>query len=102
MTSIQYFIFSLPVLIFSAGIVGVLVWQKNIILIIISLEISFVASSLGLILSSIYLDDILGQVLSLFAITIAGAEVSLGLALAIVLYRKIDNIFIKNLKHLKS
>jgi len=102
MNSLQFFIMWLPALIFFSGIFGIFINQKNLILLIISLEISFTGSSVGLILASLSLDDILGEVLSLFVITIAGAEVSLGLALAIILYRKTNNIFIKNLKNLKS
>lgn len=102
MISLQFFIIWFPILIFSSGILGIFINQKNLLLLIISLEISFTGSSVGLILTSIYLDDILGEILSLFAITIAGAEVSLGLALTILLHRKINNIFVKNLKNLKS
>jgi NADH:ubiquinone oxidoreductase subunit K len=73
-----------------------------LILLIISLEIIFISSNFGFILSSLYFDDILGFIFSIFSLTIAGAEVSLGLALAIIMFRHLDNVFIKNLKYLKS
>ena len=54
------------------------------------------------ILASLLLDDITGFIFSLVGLTIAGAEVSLGLALTIVVYRKFDSIYSKKLEYLKS
>ncbi|MCB1711889.1 MAG: NADH-quinone oxidoreductase subunit K [Candidatus Riesia sp.] len=68
----------------------------------LSLEIIFISSSIGFILSSIMIDDIFGFLFSLFLLTLAGAEVSFGLALTILSYRKFDNIFLNNLTRLKS
>lgn len=84
------------------GLLGILLWRKNLVLIILSLEISFISSNIGFVLSSLYLDDVFGYIFSLVSLTIAGSEVSLGLALAILLYRKLDNIFIRSLNKLKS
>jgi NADH:ubiquinone oxidoreductase subunit K len=69
---------------------------------IIALEIRFISAHIGFILSSVLLDDAAGLIFSLIGLTLAGAEVSFGLALAIVVYRRFDSIYSKNLKFLKS
>lgn len=102
MRAIIFFLTFLPVIIFIFGLFGIILWQKNLILIIVGLEISFIASNVGFVLTSLFFDDALGFVFSLTSLTLAGAEVSLGLALAILMYRKFDNIFIKNLTFLKA
>jgi len=99
---LQHFIIVLPLTILLMGLLGILLWRKNLVLIILSLEISFISSNIGFVLSSLYLDDVFGYIFSLVSLTIAGSEVSLGLALAILLYRKLDNIFIRSLNKLKS
>ena len=102
MEALLFFLTFLPFIIFFSGMSGVVLWHKNLVLIIVALEISFISSNVGFILSSLYLDDILGYVFSLTSLTLAGAEVSVGLALAIVVFRKFDNIYIKDLQNLKG
>ena len=99
---LQHYIIILPTTILLIGFLGILFWHKNFVLVILSLEICFVASNVGFVLSSIYLDDSLGFIFSLASLTLAGSEVSLGLALAILLYRKFDHIIKKKLDKLKS
>lgn len=92
----------LPVAIFVAGIVSLILWRKNLVLIIIALEICFVSAHVGFVISSILLDDAAGLIFSIIGLTLAGAEVSLGLAIAIIVYRRFDSVYSKNLKFLKS
>lgn len=102
MYTLQYFIFVLPISVLFLGICGLILWQKNLVLLIISLELMFIASNIGFILTSLYFDDILGYIFSVFSLTIAGAEVSLGLAITILMFRRLDSVFITKLKYLKS
>lgn len=99
---LQFLIVILPLLIFFTGLFSLFLWRKNLVLMIIALEICFISSYVGFILASILLDDIVGFVFSLIGLTIAGAEVSLGLALTIIIYRKFDSIYSKKLEYLKS
>lgn len=92
----------LPFVILISGLSGIILWQKNIVLIILALEIAFIGSNVGFVLSSVYLDDIFGYIFSISALTLAGAEVSLGLTLTILIYRRLDMIFSNNLEKLKS
>jgi len=69
---------------------------------IIALELCFIGVNIGFVLTSILIDDAYGFIFSLVGLTLAGAEVSLGLALTIIVYRKFDNIYTKNLLFLKG
>lgn len=99
---LQFLVIALPVFILITGITTLILWRKNLVLFIIALEICFISSYVGFILASLLIDDIVGFIFSLFGLTIAGAEVSLGLALTIIIYRKFDSIYSKKLEHLKS
>ena len=98
----KHFIIALPTLIFLSGIVGLILWRKNLVLILISLELCFIAANVGFVLTSLYIDDSLGFMFSMVSLTLAGAEVSLGLALTILVYRKLDTVFIKDFNKLRS
>nr|YP_009114061.1 NADH dehydrogenase subunit 4L [Ahnfeltia plicata]AHB62124.1 NADH dehydrogenase subunit 4L [Ahnfeltia plicata]UAT97997.1 NADH dehydrogenase subunit 4L [Ahnfeltia plicata]UAT98023.1 NADH dehydrogenase subunit 4L [Ahnfeltia plicata] len=78
---------SISSLLFLISILGIFLNQKNILVMLMSLEMMFLAVSFNLILSSIYLDDIVGQVFSLLILTVAAAESSIGLAILVVYYR---------------
>lgn len=69
---------------------------------IISLELRLVASHIGFILTSVLIDDAVGFIFSIIGLTLAGAEVSLGLALSIIAYRKFDTVYSHRLEFLKS
>lgn len=79
--------FLIPVLLFIIGLFGLFLSRKNIILIIISLEILLLSMNYSFLFFSLYLDDILGELFSLFILTIGACESSIGLALLICYYR---------------
>lgn len=74
-------------IIFIIGIIGLLLTRRNIILLLMSIELILAALNLMLIFSSLYLDDIQGQVVSLYLLTAAAAEAAIGLALIVSYYR---------------
>jgi NADH-quinone oxidoreductase subunit K len=80
-----HFIFSL--LLFIIGIFGLFLSRKNIILIIMSLELMLLAINYNFLFLSTYLDDLIGQLFSLFILTIGACESAIGLALLICYYR---------------
>jgi NADH-quinone oxidoreductase subunit K len=79
--------FLIPVLLFIIGLFGLFLSRKNIILIIISLEILLLSMNYSFLFFSLYLDDLLGELFSLFILTIGACESSIGLALLICHYR---------------
>jgi len=86
MIPLSYYIF-VSTLIFVIGLVGVLV-RRNFLIILYSIELMLNAANINLVAFSHYLESIVGQVLSLFVITIAAGEAAIGLAIIVVLFRK--------------
>jgi NADH-quinone oxidoreductase subunit K len=77
----------LSIILFIIGIAGILLSRKNVILIIMSLELLLLASNYNYILFSIYLDDLIGQVFALLILSVGASESAIGLALVISYYR---------------
>jgi NADH-ubiquinone oxidoreductase chain 4L len=81
--------------VFLIGILGCILNRRNIILMLISIEIMLLAVTLLLILSSFSFDDILGQTYGIYIIAIAGAESAIGLGILVAYYRLRGSIAIK-------
>ncbi len=82
---------ALSLILFCLGLVGVMV-RRNFITVLMSLELMFNAVNLNLIAFSFRLDDLAGQVLAIFVITVAAAEAAIGLGLIIALVRLKDTV----------
>lgn len=74
-------------ILFLLSIIGIVVLRKNVIMVLISIEMMLLAVNLNFIVFSAYLDDIVGQVFSLLVLTVAAAESAIGLAILVVYYR---------------
>jgi NADH:ubiquinone oxidoreductase subunit K len=88
--------------IYILGLVGIFITRKNIILILISIELMLVAINFSLVVFSIYFDDMLGQIFSLFVLTVAAAESSIGLAILVIYYRLRGNVSMDFIQTIKS
>ena len=86
---------NLSMVLFLIGILGFILNRKNIILMLISIEIMLLAVTLLIILSSFSFDDILGQTFAIYIITIAGAESAIGLGILVAYYRLRGSISIQ-------
>jgi len=86
---------NLSVVLFLIGILGFILNRKNIILMLISIEIMLLAVALLILLSSFSFDDILGQTYGIYIIAIAGAESAIGLGILVAYYRLRGSIAIK-------
>jgi NADH-quinone oxidoreductase subunit K len=75
------------IFLFSIAVFGIIFNRKSILITLICIELMLLALNLNFVLFSIYLDDIYGQLFSLFILTIAAAESSIGLAVIILYYR---------------
>lgn len=80
------------------GACGILVNKRNILIAVISIELMFYGINFYLIVVSLFLDDILGEIFSLFILTLAAAESALALALITAYFRIYQNILIKENK----
>ena len=85
LTQVNYLIIS--TFLFLISMLGLFLNQKNILIMLMSLEIMFLSISFNLIFLSVYLDDIIGQIFALLILTVAAAESSIGLAILVVYYR---------------
>ncbi|KAF2135782.1 uncharacterized protein K452DRAFT_238709 [Aplosporella prunicola CBS 121167] len=82
-------------MIFLVGILGFVLNRKNIILMLISIEIMLLSITFLILINSFYFDDILGQTFAIYIITIAGAESAIGLSILVAFYRLRGNITIE-------
>ena len=78
---------TMSTILFLISVLGLFLNQKNILIMLMSLEMMFLSISFNLIFLSIYLDDIMGQIFALLILTVAAAESSIGLAILVVYYR---------------
>jgi NADH-quinone oxidoreductase subunit K len=88
------------VLLFCIGLLGVLV-RRNVLVIYMSLELMLNAANLALVAFSRYNNNLDGQILVVFVITVAAAEVALGLALIVALYRRRQTTHVEDLATMK-
>lgn len=72
---------------FLIGISGIFLNRKNIIIMLMSIELMFLAINFNFIIFSVYLDDLIGQIFALFILTVAAAESAIGLAILVIYYR---------------
>ena len=93
---------TLGAVIFSIGIIGIFLNRKNIIVILMSIELILLAVNINLVSFSIYLDDLSGQVFTLFIFTVAAAEAAIGLAIIVVYYRNSGTIRVEEIDKLKG
>jgi len=94
--------FIVNIVVFLIGLIGLIINRRNILIILICIELALLGLNLNFILFSIYFDDIYGQLFSLFILTVAAAESALGLAIIIIYYRLRGSILIDQLPVLKS
>jgi len=100
-TNLNYLICT-TTLLYIISVVGLVLNRKNMLIIIMAIELMLLAINLNFIIFSIYLDDILGQMFVLFILTVAATESSIGLAILIVYYRITKTILIGKLTTIKS
>lgn len=74
-------------LLFLSGLMGIVLNRKDIIIILMCIELVLLSQNLNFISFSVYLDDMIGQIFTLFVLTVAAAESAIGLALLILYYR---------------
>ena len=78
---------TLAAIIFTIGIAGIFLNRKNIIVILMSIELILLAVNINLVSFSIFINDISGQIFTLFILTVAAAEAAIGLAIIVAYYR---------------
>jgi NADH-quinone oxidoreductase subunit K len=89
-------------ILFTLGIFGIFLNRKNIIIILMSIELMLLAINLNLVAFSAYLGDLAGQVFAMFVLTVAAAEAAIGLAILVVYFRNRGSIEVEDINLLKG
>ncbi|MDG1436235.1 MAG: NADH-quinone oxidoreductase subunit NuoK [Rickettsiaceae bacterium] len=89
-------------LLFSIGVTGLFMNRKNVITILMSIEIMLLAVNLNFVAFSVHLQDIVGQVFSIIILSIIAAEVSIGLAILVLYFRNRGSIEIEDINQMKG
>ena len=93
---------TLAAIIFTIGIIGIFLNRKNVIIILMSIELILLAVNINLVSFSIYLQDLVGQVFTMFILTVAAAESAVGLAIIIIYYKNKGSINVEQISSLKG
>ncbi len=87
---------------FTLGIFGIFLNRKNVIIILMSIELMLLAVNINLIAFSTHLHDLVGQVFALFVLTVAAAEAAIGLAILVVYFRNRGSIAVEDINLMKG
>ena len=89
-------------ILFTLGVLGIFVNRKNIIVILMSVELILLSVNLNFVAFSSFLNDIVGQVFALLVLTVAAAEAAIGLAILVVYFRNRGTIAVEDINMMKG
>ena len=87
---------------FTLGVFGIFLNRKNVIIIMMSIELILLAVNVNLVAFSSFLNDLAGQVLAMFILTVAAAEAAIGLAIVVVYFRNRHTIAVEEINELRG
>lgn len=87
---------------FTLGMFGIFLNRKNVIIILMSIELMLLAVNINLVSFSVFLNDLVGQVFALFVLTVAAAEAAIGLAILVVYFRNRGSIAVEDINLMKG
>jgi NADH-quinone oxidoreductase subunit K len=93
---------NVAITLFLLGIWGIVLNRKNIIILLMSIELMLLSINLNFITFSVFLDDLMGQVFALFVLTVAAAESAIGLAILVAYYRVRNTIAVEDVNMLRT
>ena len=89
-------------ILFTLGIFGIFLNRKNVIIILMSVELMLLAVNINFVAFSTHLGNLLGQVFAMFVLTVAAAEAAIGLAILVVYFRNRGSIAVEDIKMMKG
>ena len=89
-------------ILFTIGVLGIFINRKNVIVILMSIELILLAVNINLVAFSAFLGDLSGQVFALFVLTVAAAEAAIGLAILVVYFRNRGTIAVEDINLMKG
>ncbi|MCD6074130.1 MAG: NADH-quinone oxidoreductase subunit [Rhodospirillales bacterium] len=93
---------TLAAILFTLGVFGIFINRKNVIIILMSIELLLLSVNINLVAFSANLGDLVGQVFSLFILTVAAAEAAIGLAILVVYFRNRGSIYVDDINVMKG
>ncbi len=93
---------TLAAILFTLGLFGVFLNRKNVIVILMSIELMLLAVNINLVAFSAFRDDLVGQVFAMFVLTVAAAEAAIGLAILVVYHRNRGSIEVEDINMMKG
>ena len=93
---------TLAAILFTIGIFGIFLNRKNVIIILMSIELMLLAVNINLVAFSTNLGDLVGQVFAMFVLTVAAAEAAIGLAILVIYYRNRGTIAVDDINQMKG
>ena len=93
---------TLGAIIFTIGIIGIFLNRKNIIVVLMSIELILLAVNINLVSFSVFFNDLIGQIFTLFILTVAAAEAAIGLAIIVAYYRNTGTVHVEEIKSLQG
>ena len=89
-------------ILFTLGIFGIFLNRKNVIIILMSIELMLLAVNINLVAFSVHLHDLVGQIFAMFVLTVAAAEAAIGLAILVVYFRNRGSIAVEDVNMMKG
>jgi NADH-quinone oxidoreductase subunit K len=89
-------------IVFTIGVFGIFLNRKNVIVILMSIELILLAANINLVAFSTFSGDLVGQIFALFVLTVAAAEAAIGLAILVVFFRNRGSIAVEDLNMMKG
>jgi NADH-quinone oxidoreductase subunit K len=89
-------------ILFTLGIFGIFLNRKNVIIILMSIELMLLAVNINLVAFSVHLNDLVGQIFAMFVLTVAAAEAAIGLAILVVYFRNRGSIVVEDVNMMKG
>jgi NADH-quinone oxidoreductase subunit K len=89
-------------ILFTLGIFGIFLNRKNVIIILMSIELMLLAVNINFVAFSVKLNDLVGQVFAMFVLTVAAAEAAIGLAILVVYFRNRGTIRVEDIRMMKG
>ena len=93
---------TLGAILFTLGVFGIFLNRKNVIIILMSIELILLSININLVAFSSYLGDLVGQVFALFVLTVAAGEAAIGLAILVVYFRNRGSIAVEDIHMMKG
>lgn len=87
---------------FVLGVGGIFLNRKNIIVILMAIELILLAVNINFVAFSVYLGDLVGQIFTIFILTVAAAEAAIGLAIVVIYFRNSGDIAVENMRRMQG